>query len=168
MLNELKHKTHALFPIMAVIVLIGVGACTSSRQAKDSPAQTLSEYVGLSFAVKTKPERAKLMALSTGNVHDHIEKMSDADFKSVFEDSNREFVSLKIRDERKVQENEYSITYEITYLAKSPPVQGTSEPVVDKITNKKHALFKKENGHWLISDVKNIKTTIEHQNAISL
>lgn len=150
--------------LLLLFTVFVVAGCNGT--SKDStPQKILSEYVSRSFAVKGTPDKSKLLELTTGEVRKTIDSMDEQSFKNNFLEKNREFIGLKVRDERKLSEEKYSITYELTYQTKANVVDGT--PSNDTVTNKKHAIFEKKEGKWLISEVKNLKTMIEHQNEIS-
>lgn len=134
--------------------------CTSSKQALDGPQQTLAQYVQKSFSLRSFSDRDELINLTTDEVKEVLEGMDEASFKEYFVASQRSFVSLKIKDERKLNEDKISVTYELTY-------KTDKNGVKDTITNKKHAIFLRKDGHWLISKVTNLKTFIEHHNEIS-
>lgn len=150
-----------MFRKLTLIAMIAMATGCTKSSDKISPQGTLSDYVSRSFGLKSPGDKSRLLELTTGQVRTALEGLDDASFKASFIDTKKEFVSLKIRDERKLAEDQYSITYEVTYKHSS----GDSK---DKITNKKHALFVNEGGKWLITEVRNLKTFIEHQNEMSI
>jgi len=145
---------------VATLALVFLPSCTGIN--KGAPRETLSEYVGISMNVKDTGDKAKLAALTTGTARSSIDALDDGSFKANFIDSHKEFLSLKIKDERALTETRFSITYELAYKNKSPNSD-------DLVTIKKHALLVRDNpaSKWLISEVQNLKTNIEHQNAIA-
>lgn len=145
--------------IWSCLLAVVVFGCTQNTQ-KDSPQKTLSEYVARSFAIKSLEDKAKLLELTTGEVKTTLEKLDENSFRHYFIDGKKQFIALKVRDERKLDAERYSITYELTYV-------NDSSESKDKVTNKKHALFVSQNGKWVISEVRNLKTFIEHQNEMS-
>jgi hypothetical protein len=144
---------------VAVVGMVVIAGCTG-KVGKDTAQATLSEYIARSFALKSFEDRKKLEELTTGEVKTALDKMTEQEFKHTFQDEKRDFISMKIRDERKLAEDRFSITYELTYNNKTQTSQ-------DQVTNKKHALMVNEGGKWLISEVRNLKTFIEHQNELS-
>jgi hypothetical protein len=144
------------------IILLGLISGCSKTTNKNSPQSTLSEYVARTFAIKSSSDKLQLTELTTGQVRELLEKVTDDEFKNNFLEHKKQFVSLKIRDERKVGDDKYSITYELTYKEGSTPDSSGT------VTTKKHALFHKEGDRWLIAEVRNIKTFIEHQNEMSI
>lgn len=151
--------------ILGVLVFAGF-ACVSPQNSKEGPQKVLSEYVTKSFAVKNVSDKALLMQYTTGEVKKALNELDEKSFNTAFIHTKREFKSLKIKDERQVSEGKYSITYELTYNAESAPITGT-EPQKDEITNKKTAIFEMQDGKWLISEVRSIKTLIDHKNDIT-
>jgi hypothetical protein len=143
-----------------VFFILCASACTTRHYEQNSPQGVLSEYISRSFSVSGTADKAKLIEMTTAEVKNALEKLDDESFKKYFLQEKKQFLSMKIKDERKITDEKYSITYELTYL-------NTSSISKDKVTNKKHALFEKNSGKWLISEVRNIKTSIEHQNDLS-
>ncbi len=143
-----------------IATLALMSGCTGGP--KGAPRETLAEYVGISMNVKNTGDKAKLAALTTGVARKTIDDLDDGAFKANFIDSHKEFLSLKIKDERSLTDTRFSITYELAYKNKSPNSD-------DLVTIKKHALLVREGpaARWLISEVQNLKTNIEHQNAIA-
>jgi len=153
----IKMKLLTCFGILASLMLLG--SCTNAK--KQTPQETLSEYVSRSFGVATQNDKAKLAELATGQVKAALDSLNDEEFKKNFVDTKRELVALKIKDERKLADGRYSITYEIAYINKSSENK-------DKLTSKKHAIFVNENGKWLVSEVQNLKTVMEHQTELEV
>ncbi len=151
--------------VTCVIAVILFGACTGSKLQNGAPKDVLTEYVSRSFAVKSLADKVKLVELTTGEVKKVLEEMKDESFQQYFVAQKKEFISLKVKDERSLSDNTYSITYELTFKQQSLAFDGQLSQ--DLITNKKHAVFVKNDGHWIISEVKNLKTDIEHQNEMS-
>lgn len=153
-------KGRLILTVLPLVAMSLLPACTD--HSKDAPRETLAEYVGISMHVAGTGDKAKLAALTTGQAKQTIEAMDDAAFKTNFIDAHKEFLSLKIKDERSLTDSRFSITYELAYKSKTPNSD-------DLVTIKKHALLTREgtDGRWLISEVQNLKTDIEHQNAVA-
>ena len=145
------------------ILLIGVisilFACTKKIK-EGTPVGNLGEYVSRTFAIDSLEDKTRLIELTTDQVKETITGMSDLDFKKKFLDEKKKFVSLKIKDERSLSDDRYSITYELTYKNKTENSEA-------QVLTKKHAIFRKIDGKWLIAEVQNLKTFIEHQNEMS-
>ncbi len=152
--------------VVIVLLVAGAFGCTKVP-ATETPKEVLSTYVNLAFGVKAIGDIAGLKDLTMDSAREELEKLEkDAQlgdqgehlFKRAFEDQKIESTSsLKIRDERKLGEDGYSITYELAYHVKSANTE-------DKVTTKKHAIFEfdKAKGRWLIKDVQGLKTFVEH------
>lgn len=157
--------------LLLLAATIFLFSCTKSPNP-GTPQRTLADYVALSFSIKSFTEKEKLEKLSSGAVHESLEKMNEEQFKEQFASSDRTFVALKIKDERKLGEDRYSITYEITYRSNAAPQSGSDPVAADgfqgTVTNKKHAVFTKKDDQWLISEVQNLKTFIESKNEMNL
>lgn len=149
-----------LFVIPGILI-----SCNSSKTVTGSAKDVLTEYVKRSFAVNSLNDKKKLMELTTGEVKKVLEEMKDEAFQKYFIAQKKQFISLKVKDERSLTENTFSITYELTFKQESLSFDGQISK--DLITNKKHAVFVKNDGFWVISEVKNLKTDIEHQNEMS-
>ncbi|MBI3556125.1 MAG: hypothetical protein HY074_07665 [Deltaproteobacteria bacterium] len=151
--------------VLIALLVLGVFGCT--KPATETPKEVLSAYVNLAFGVKSIGDIAGLKDFTTDSAREDLEKLeTDAKlgdqgqqlFKKAFEDQKIESTSsLKIRDERVLGDEGYSITYELAYHVKSANTE-------DKVTTKKHALFTfdKSRKRWLIKDVQGLKTFVEH------
>lgn len=147
-----------LFLRISPFVVLLIGCNFFSGPDKDSPQGVLKEYIARTFALKSFSEKSRLLELTTGEVKEALEKLDSESFTKHFLESKKELMSMKLRDERKISDDRYSITYELSY---------SSKPSDDQVTIKKHALFEKKDGKWFIAEVKNLKTYIEHQNELS-
>lgn len=152
--------------VLALALVIVAGAWTGcTRQAQvggSAPHDVLASYIGEVFAVKSIGDLDHLKKFTldkseAGNELDALANNEDL-FKKTFVDQKIQSVSsLRIRDERKVGDNEYSITYELTYI------DQTASGGSNTVTPKKHVILVRDSsGKWLISEVKNLKTFIEH------
>ncbi|MGE4232316.1 MAG: hypothetical protein AB7F43_03215 [Bacteriovoracia bacterium] len=157
MISLIEFKRWAYFG--SFLVVLCISGCHKKNQTA-LPQNILQEYISRSFSMHSTDEKTKLIELATGEVKEALEKIEPSEFRKIFLDSKKEFVSLKIRDERPISEEKYSITYELTYLNKKDSAE-------DRVTNKKHAIFLKDKELWKIAEVQTIKTTIEHQKDVS-
>lgn len=142
--------------LVSVFMLV---SCTK-KQTSGTPQAVLTDYIQKSFNIKNTADKTNLIKMTVGEVKNILENLSDEEFARTFINVKKEFISLKIRDERRLSDERHSITYEITYLKH---IQDSD----NKVTIKKHAVFEKKDGTWLIAEVKNLKTFIEHQNELS-
>ncbi|HRK03034.1 MAG TPA: hypothetical protein PLH57_10250 [Oligoflexia bacterium] len=144
--------------ILVVSILV-LGACSPKKSA-ESPENSLREYVSRTFAIDNVEDKNRLIELTTGKVKAAITTMSDADFQRHFIDESKDFIGMKIKDERALSDGRFSITYELSFKNKTVNTEA-------KILTKKHAIFEKIDERWLISEVQSLKTVIEHQNEMS-
>src|SRR5687767_14231912 len=96
----------------------------------EDPKRLLSDYVSKSFAVDDVKDRQELSGFLTGDAKNRLASWSDEQFRQAFMDTKRELLKLLVTESKKVSENEYSLTYELTYLDKT---NGRNT----KVTNKK-------------------------------
>jgi hypothetical protein len=151
---------------VAFFILGGLTACTTVPESADDPKHRLNEYISQSFAIKGAADRAVLAGYLTGEAKSRIQSWSDEQFRQAFMDAKRQFVKLAFKEEKTVSPTEMGITYELTYQTNYADAQGKSHDA--KVTNMKLAQMVRENGKWLISDVRNIKELVEYKNEMSL
>lgn len=159
-LNRVNPPIFTLICFSFILFTSLLAGCNIRKPSLNSPQAVLSEYVTLSMSMKSLSEKVKLLKLTSGDARKMLENLDEEKFRAFFLDTRREFVSLKIRDERDLAPTRHTITYEITYKSHSPNSD-------DLITLKKHAVLDRIDGSWLISEVQNLKTNIEHENALS-
>jgi hypothetical protein len=156
-----------MFKKIILFLLIIVGCISKNNKDEFSPQKILSKYVEKSFNLKSIDERRELEQYLTDEALEIVRSMDSSAFEKNFLQKNREFISLKITSEQKNSETKYSIAYEITYYEKNAnPLDNKISK--NKVTNKKYAIFIKKDNKWYISDVKNLKTFIEHEDELSL
>lgn len=143
-----------------VIVSLSLILFACEGKKADSPNNSLREYVSRTFAIDNVEDRDRLIELTTGNVKEILLSMDEEDFRKNFLEEKKAFVGMKIKDERELNPGRYSITYELTYTNKTNSTSAT-------VLTKKHAIFEKIEDRWLISEVQNLKTVIEHENEMS-
>lgn len=144
--------------VFAAALLLALGACTK-QDAPVAPREVLSKYVSSAFGVKAVSDLAELKQYATGQALaelNGLEKDTELFNRTFVEQNIQSASSLKIRDERKVDEARYSITYELAYR------DSKKDTGDNTVTIKKHAMFAKQDGKWLISEVQNLKTVVEH------
>lgn len=172
-----------MFRKVAVLaVLLTMTACTKKGDLS-TPQGVLKEYVSRAFGMTKLSDVDGLLDLTTGQARGELERLKGDEelFKKTFIDEKNKFdSSIKIRDERKVGDDRYLITYELTYKNQSPEAMVEAEPPVidgapnkegqpvkkeqteDKITTKKQVVLTNDQGKWLISEVQTVKTFVEH------
>ena len=160
----MSHKTWVWIFFLAFVT-----GCTGKQPGVNTPQRALSEYVGITFAVKTASDKTKLMSYMSGEAREKLAALPDAEFERYFVESKKEFVSLKVRDERKLSEDRYALTYEITYNSRGPAIDPLIHQIgMNRVINKKHVIFVKDSGRWLISEIQNLKTLIELKDETNL
>lgn len=147
--------------LVALGLLFAFSGCSQRSALPEDPKRLLGDYVSKSFAVDDIRDRQELSAYLTGDAKNRLASWSDEQFRQAFIVTKRELLKLLVTEIKKVSDREVSITYELTYLDKT---KGRNT----KVTNKKLCQVVKEQGKWLISDVRSIKELVEYQNEMSL
>jgi len=148
----------------AAFFAIAFFACTSSQPKTEDPVRVLTEYINKSFSAHAVSDKEAMAKFLTGDVKNRLMAWSNEQFDQAFIQSKRKFIKLLIRENKKVSENEVSITYELSFF---DPGKGAEA----KVTNRKLAVLVRESATgspWLIREVKSIKELIEYQNEIAL
>ena len=146
-----------LLSALAVFVV----SCTTHHEGRDDPKRLLQDYISKSFSVRTLEDRRDLLDLLTGDAKTRLASWSDAQFRQAFIDSKKQYISFKVQELKNASPTEASITYELTFMDQS---RGQDA----KVTNKKLAQLKMDQGRWFISEVRNIKELVEYSNEMSL
>lgn len=139
-------------------------ACTNKGDVT-TPQGVLRDYVSKAFAMKVNSDVDGLLQLSTGAAKTELERLrADEELfqKSFVEERNTSDGTIKIRDERKVSDDRYAITYELSYKSQSKDAGD------NKVTTKKQAILTKESSGWKIAEVQNIKTFVEHSTDVNI
>jgi hypothetical protein len=148
--------------ILVGLLLLGIGAsCQKKPQGDGSPKELLQGYISKSFSVQGPEDRRELITFLTGEAKSRLSAWSDDQFKQAFIENKRQFVKLVIQDTKEVSPAEINLTYELTFLDQA---RGQDA----KVTNKKMAQMKNDQGRWLISEVRNLKEMVEYRNEMSL
>lgn len=150
--------------IVIGLVLGGVSSCTTNSERRSEGAQgALQEYVSVSFQAKSLADRDRLLSLLTGEAKTRFAAWSPDQFTQAFINTRREFIKLLILEEKRASENEANITYEVSYVdyGRADGNQGA------QVTNKKLCHLIKEQGKWLIVEMRNIKELVEYRNEMT-
>jgi hypothetical protein len=108
--------------------------------------------------------------------------MTEEGFMTAFVDSKRKFVSMRIIENNKVNDNEYALTYEIAYKGSysvtfkpkdknGKEVEGAQQEKVERdalVTQRKMAMMIKVGSDWKISQVHSQRESIEYLSELSL
>jgi len=147
--------------VLAIGMAFSLIQCKNAKNFGEGPKATLHEYISKSFNLTRVEDRQDLEQLLTGKAKIRLTSWSDEQFRNAFLNQKRKFKSLQIREEKEISTNEVNITYELTYI--------DGEKGADtRVTNRKLAYLTRDGGHWLISEVRNIKELIEYQNEMAL
>ena len=153
----MKVKFCVLIPLMACFLT----HCTKDSVGPKTPKEALSSYISSSFSLSDYEDRKKLEPFLTGEAKARLLQWNQEEFKKEIVQGNRKFISLAIKEVKKISEQETALTYELTYSS------GSAEKEA-KITTLRLASFVFENSTWLIRDVRNLKELIEYKNEFSI
>lgn len=141
--------------------VLGSEGCQRRTTVGGQPQAKITEYINLSFQVKSLQDRDALLRLLTGEAKTRLAAWSDDQFRQAFLEGNRQFQKLVFQETKPISEAEVMVTYELIYLDK-PKGSGT------KVTQRKVASLVKVSQEWLIREVQNVKELVEYQNEMSL
>jgi hypothetical protein len=152
-----------LFSLLALasLIVMTTTACSPRFDGGNDPKKVIQEYISRSFAVKSTSDRQAMLALLTRDAKNRLSAWSDDQFRDAFMDSKRQFVKLAFTEAKAESPQETSITYELSYIDQAKGHDA-------KVTQKKLAQMIKEQGHWMIADVRNIKELVEYRDEMSL
>jgi hypothetical protein len=143
-----------------------VSACTSRLNIVGDPKQTLTEYIGRTFAVRSESDQDILLSYLTGDVKARLQSWSKDQFRDAFIESKREFLKMMIREMKSISDHEVEITYELRYNELGSKLAGHVNPAT--ITSKKLCQLVLVNGKWMISDVRNIRELLEFKDELAI
>ncbi len=143
------------------IGLIGTSCNRSIDPVANQPKAVLTDYVQLTFNIKSYDERNKLSAYLEGDLKTKVQGWTEAEFKEAFIDSKRVFEKMTFTDIKKINEQEYSITYDVVFTE-----QRKGSPV--KVTNHKLVKFLLIDQKWKITEVRSLKELLEYQGELSV
>jgi hypothetical protein len=154
---QLKFRT---LSAIAVLFSMQLAACLSSNDL-NTPRSALEGYVKESFNIRSFSQKANLESFLTGDTKDRLSAWTEDQFMTVFVDSKRKFVSMKMIETNKISEDQYALTYEIVYT------EGGAKKEA-RITQKKMAMINKVGNDWKISQVHSQREAIEYLSELSL
>lgn len=152
-----QQKFNAFITTLAFVLVLS--GCEKKIE-NIGPEQTLNQYVNMAFAVKQPTDRIKLKELLAGQASSSLSGMDDEHFMAQFLRPKRKLLKIVILENKKLSENEVSVTYETVF------VDDLSSNQV-RTTQKKIALLKKLESGWKIAEFRNVKELLEYQNEIS-
>jgi hypothetical protein len=145
---------------MVVAALFAQAACTS-KILDDSPAKVLESYIQISFNATGIEDKKKMEDLLTGDTKQRLLLWSDEQFLKAFIESKKKFQSLKVLENKKVNDQEYALTYELSFQD-GPPDKAA------QITQRKLCSIVQQDGGWRIKEVRSIRESIEYLKELSL
>lgn len=151
---------------IAVAIIIGVMlssaqmGCTS-KVGDQTPAKTLESYIEASFNVKDIQDKTKMENLLTGDTKQRLSVWSDDQFMKAFVETKKKFGSLKILENKKVNDQEVVLTYELSFR------EGEKEKLA-QITQRKLCTLVFMDGGWKIKEVRSQRESIEYLSELSL
>lgn len=151
--------------LMCALVALATG-CSSKQDGQGDPKRRLNEYISQGFAVSGTQDRMRLISYLTGEAKTRLESWSDEQFRQAFIDSKRQFLKLAFKEVKNESPDQVGITYELTYQADYKDIDGSRHDA--KITNRRLAQMKRENGQWFIGEVRNIREVVEYKNEMEI
>jgi hypothetical protein len=148
---------HNLKVVLALLMLAG---CTS-KVDDQTPAKTLESYIQASFNVQGIQDKVKMENLLTGDTKQRLSVWSDEQFLKAFIETKKKFGTLKILENKKVNEQEVVITYELSFR------EGEKEKQA-QITQRKLCTLVLIEGGWKIKEVRSQRESIEYLSELSL
>jgi hypothetical protein len=140
--------------------LMAMNACTSKVEDQ-TPAKTLESYIEASFNVKDVQDKVKMENLLTGDTKQRLSVWSDEQFLKAFVETKKKFGSLKILENKKVNDQEAILTYELSFR------EGEKDKLA-QITQRKLCTMVKLDGGWKIKEVRSQRESIEYLSELSL
>jgi hypothetical protein len=163
----MSFKTRVVLPFLAGLALtIAVFGCTQKQEGQSDPKRRLNEYISQGFAVKGVQDRTQLVSYLTGEAKTRLESWSDDQFRQAFIESKRQFVRLAFKELKSVSDSEVGITYELTYQTNYADLEKVSHDA--RVTNRRLAQMKRENGQWYIAEVRNIREVVEYKDEMQV
>ena len=148
---------HNLKVVLALLMLAG---CTS-KVDDQTPAKTLESYIEASFNVQGVQDKVKMENLLTGDTKQRLSIWSDEQFLKAFIETKKKFGTLKILENKKVNDQEVVITYELSFR------EGEKEKQA-QITQRKLCTLVLIEGGWKIKEVRSQRESIEYLSELSL
>lgn len=149
--------------IAGMLVLIGTlfGSGCTSKMEDQSPAKALESYIEASFNVKDASDKKKMESLLTGDTKQRLSVWSDEQFLKAFVETKKKFGSLKILENKKVNDQEVALTYELSFR------EGEKDKLA-QITQRKLCTMVYLEGGWKIKEVRSQRESIEYLSELSL
>ena len=135
-------------------------ACTN-RVMDGNPAKVLESYIQISFNATSVEDKHKMEELLTGDTKKRLVSWSDEQFHKAFIETKKKFQGLKILENKKVNDQETALTYELSYQEGAPDKLA-------QITQRKLCSIVQEEGSWKIKEVRSLRESIEYLKEFTL
>ena len=146
--------------VMAVMALVLTAACTT-KVIDNTPTKVLESYIQISFNAKNLDDKKKMEDLLTGDTRSRLVSWSDEQFTKAFIEAEKKFQGLKVLENKKVNDDEVVLTYELSYQ------EGPKDKLAN-ITQRKLCTVVQQDAAWKIKEVRSIRESIEYLKELSL
>ena len=154
MLHKLK------FVGMVFIIAFTQFACTPELK-ENTPTKILENYIKISFNATSLEDKKRMEDLLTGDTKKRLLAWSDEQFTKAFIESKKKFQGIKVLENKKVNDQEVALTYELSYQEGQPSTAA-------QVTQRKLCTVVIEDGSWRIKEVRSIRESIEYLKELSL
>ena len=143
-----------------LMLMVGLMSCTEKADDQ-TPAKTLESYIQASFNVQGVQDKKKMEDLLTGDTKQRLSVWSDEQFLKAFVETKKKFGSLKVLENKKVNDQEVALTYELSFR------EGEKDKLA-QITQRKLCTMVFQDGGWKIKEVRSQRESIEYLQELSL
>ncbi len=149
-----------LLTMVATAVILLQGACTN-QVVDNTPTKVLESYIKISFNAQNLEDKKHMEDLLTGETKKRLLSWSDEQFIKAFIEAKKKFQGIKILENKKVNDQEVALTYELSY--QEGPQDKTAQ-----VTQRKLCNIVEEDGSWRIKEVRSIRESIEYLKEFTL
>jgi hypothetical protein len=146
--------------VIAMMALVFATACTT-KVIDNTPTKVLESYIQISFNAKNLDDKKKMEDLLTGDTRTRLVSWSDEQFTKAFIEAEKKFQGLKVLENKKVNDDEVALTYELSYQ------EGPKDKLAN-ITQRKMCTVVQQDSAWKIKEVRSIRESIEYLKELSL
>jgi hypothetical protein len=146
--------------VLIAVALLIVSACTPTL-IDNTPTKVLESYIQISFNAKGLEDKHKMEELLTGDTRSRLVSWSDEQFEKAFVESDKKFQNLKVLENKKVNDDEVAVTYELSYH------EGPKDKLA-LVTQRKMATIVQQDSAWRIKEVRSLRESIEYLKEFSL
>ena len=145
---------------LGIFLVMGLSSCTDN-QTDQSPPKVLDSYIQTSFNATGIQDKKKMEELLTGDTKNRLVSWSDEQFLKAFVETKKKFLGLKVLENKKVNDQEVALTYELSYE------EGSADKAA-QVTQRKLCSVVQIEGAWKIKEVRSIRESIEYLKELSL